>query len=321
MTFLQLQYMVKVAQTGSISESARLLFLSQSHLSNAIRSLEKELGLSLFSRNNKGVSLTSDGEIFIEYAQNILDGYDSIMQIGHKKRMQYFSLGTWMPRSYCNNAFAKLCSKYQGYDDVNLTVKEYNNLNAGIDDLMMRLLSAYVIFTTTENDYNIRETCKSKGIKMEPLGTLPLEITVRKGHPLLEGKDLSTIEKDFDFKLVEKFPYVEYAREVFNIGSMREIIWNETHKSLPKPSSNDIIVHNISQKDLVLKSTNAYAFSMSRSPLQIDPGILGIPINGAAVTIYFCTNAKNSKASLINEFQNLLIEELFINPRFKSLSE
>ena len=110
MTFLQLQYVVKVAQTGSISESARLLFLSQSYLSNAISSLEKELGLTLFKRSNKGVFLTKDGEVFLEYAQNILDGYDSIMEIGHKKRSQSFSLGNWMPRSYSNNAFAKLCS-------------------------------------------------------------------------------------------------------------------------------------------------------------------------------------------------------------------
>lgn len=180
MTFLQLQYVVKVAQNGSISKTARLLFLSQSYLSNAISSLEKELGLTLFKRSNKGVFLTKDGEVFLEYAQNILDGYDSIMQIGHKKKLQEFSLGNWMPRSYSNSAFAKLCSKYQGNSDINLTAREYNNLNVGLDDLMMRLLSVYIIFTTSESEYNIRETCKYKGIKMEPLGTLPLELTVRK---------------------------------------------------------------------------------------------------------------------------------------------
>lgn len=102
---------------------------------------------------------------------------------------------------------------------------------------------------------------------------------------------------------------------------MREVIWNETHRNLPKPSNNDILVHNISQKDLVIKSTDSFAFSLSRSPLQRDPGIIGIPINGAAVRIYLCTNTDNSKIHFATEFQNLLIEELSINPGFKPSSE
>ena len=58
MTIQQVQYILEVSQTGSISRAASNLFLAQSNLSSAIRSLEQELGFPIFTRSNRGIQPT-----------------------------------------------------------------------------------------------------------------------------------------------------------------------------------------------------------------------------------------------------------------------
>lgn len=61
MDIRQLEYFRKIAETGSISEAARQLHLSQPPLSCQLRGLEEELGVQLFQRSRQGVSLTEAG--------------------------------------------------------------------------------------------------------------------------------------------------------------------------------------------------------------------------------------------------------------------
>ena len=67
MTNNQIQYMIEVARTGSVNQAARNLFISQSALSNAIRSVEQEFGRKIFHRSSRGVTLTPFGKLFIAY--------------------------------------------------------------------------------------------------------------------------------------------------------------------------------------------------------------------------------------------------------------
>ena len=68
MTLQQLKYVTAVAGTGTISGAAQALFLSQPSLTAAIRELEQELNITIFSRTNRGVVLTAAGEEFLGYA-------------------------------------------------------------------------------------------------------------------------------------------------------------------------------------------------------------------------------------------------------------
>lgn len=67
MTLQQLKYIVAVAKTGTFSEAAKTLFLSQPSLTKAIKELEKEMGVTIFDRTNNGVSVSKEGEIFLGY--------------------------------------------------------------------------------------------------------------------------------------------------------------------------------------------------------------------------------------------------------------
>ncbi len=57
----QLKYVLKVAEVGSITEAAKLLFISQPSLSNSIKETEKETGITIFLRSRTGITLTKDG--------------------------------------------------------------------------------------------------------------------------------------------------------------------------------------------------------------------------------------------------------------------
>lgn len=71
----QLKYFVAVATNKSFSETAEIMFASQSTISKQIASLEKELNAKLFDRSKRKVALTEYGKIFLTHAQNILEDY------------------------------------------------------------------------------------------------------------------------------------------------------------------------------------------------------------------------------------------------------
>ncbi|MDO4400284.1 MAG: LysR family transcriptional regulator [Coriobacteriia bacterium] len=73
MTFLQLQYFQTVARVGSIASAAETLSISPASLSKTIHQLEAELGIQLFSREGRRISLNQAGSVFLEYATEILD--------------------------------------------------------------------------------------------------------------------------------------------------------------------------------------------------------------------------------------------------------
>ena len=73
MTLQQLRYVVMVADAGTITEAANRLYISQPSLTNAIHELEKEMGINIFNRSNKGISPSIEGEVFLGYARQVLE--------------------------------------------------------------------------------------------------------------------------------------------------------------------------------------------------------------------------------------------------------
>ncbi len=64
MTLQQLHYAITIAEAGSLNKAAEALYISQPSLTSAMQELEKELGISIFVRSGRGVSLTQDGSEF-----------------------------------------------------------------------------------------------------------------------------------------------------------------------------------------------------------------------------------------------------------------
>ena len=74
MTLQQLKYIITVAETGTITEAANRLYITQPSLTNAIHELEKEMHIVIFNRTNKGITLSREGEDFLGYARQVEQG-------------------------------------------------------------------------------------------------------------------------------------------------------------------------------------------------------------------------------------------------------
>lgn len=71
----ELEYVIAIAEEGSISRAAERLFMAQSSLSEALKQYEAELGSQLFVRTSSGVRLTDSGKLFTEQARQMLSQY------------------------------------------------------------------------------------------------------------------------------------------------------------------------------------------------------------------------------------------------------
>ena len=71
MNLLHMKYVVTVADMGSINKAAEELLVAQPNVSRSIKELEADLGISIFHRTSKGMTLTPEGAEFIGYARNI----------------------------------------------------------------------------------------------------------------------------------------------------------------------------------------------------------------------------------------------------------
>lgn len=77
MNITTLKYIVTIAELGSFHKAAKYLYISQPNLSNAVKSLENQYQIRIFNRTAKGISLTHEGESFIQNARSLITYYDN----------------------------------------------------------------------------------------------------------------------------------------------------------------------------------------------------------------------------------------------------
>ena len=73
MNLVQLKYFHAVCQFQTVSEAAEYLYISQPSLSNAIKDLENEFGVTLFRRHHRGMTLTEEGEILYRESKDLIE--------------------------------------------------------------------------------------------------------------------------------------------------------------------------------------------------------------------------------------------------------
>ena len=86
MLFKQMQYFISIVKNNSFTEAAEENYISQSAISQGIKSLEDELGVKLLKRHNRGFTLTNAGEYF--YKQSLIRSRKSNKEWGN--RCYYF---------------------------------------------------------------------------------------------------------------------------------------------------------------------------------------------------------------------------------------
>ena len=83
MEIRQLEYFLMVSRLNSFTRAAERLFVSQPAVTNAVRSLEDELGIQLFDRNQKQALLTAEGKIFCAHIEQLMEGISNTLEEIH----------------------------------------------------------------------------------------------------------------------------------------------------------------------------------------------------------------------------------------------
>ena len=204
MTLQQLKYAITVAQTGTITEAAEKLYISQPSLTNAIHELEKEMNIEIFTRTNKGIIVSKDGEDFLGYARQVLEQAAVLEDKykgggGGKKK---FCIST-QHYSFAVNAFVDLIKKY-GQDEYDFSIRETQTYEI-IEDVAKMNSELGIIFMDDFNDVVLNKILKSNDLEFHQLYSAKPHVFISRRHPLA-GKQIITNEQ------LEAYPYLSYEQ-------------------------------------------------------------------------------------------------------------
>lgn len=218
MTLQQLKYAITVAQTGTITEAAEKLYISQPSLTNAIHELEKEMNIEIFTRTNKGIIVSKDGEDFLGYARQVLEQAAVLEDKykgggGGKKK---FCIST-QHYSFAVNAFVDLIKKY-GQDEYDFSIRETQTYEI-IEDVAKMNSELGIIFMDDFNDVVLNKILKSNDLEFHQLYSAKPHVFISRKHPLAE-KQIITNEQ------LEAYPYLSYEQGEHNSFYFSEEIFS-----------------------------------------------------------------------------------------------
>ena len=190
MTLKQLRYVTVVADTGSITEAARQLYIAQPSLTSAIHELENEYGIVIFKRSKKGIEVTPEGEEFLGYARQVLEQTDLIDEryTGSNRGKLRFCVSS-QHYSFVVEAFVKLLKEYGG-DKYEFHMREKQTYDI-IEDVAHLKSEIGILYMNRFNETVIKKTLRDNGLIFEPLFRAKPHVFVGKDSPLAKKKSLS----------------------------------------------------------------------------------------------------------------------------------
>lgn len=207
MNILHMKYAVEVARAGSLNKAAESLYVALPNLSRSIRELEAHLGVTIFDRSAKGMTLTPEGEEFIGYARGILRQIDQVEKLykGDAPGKQKFSIS--VPRAcYISDAFARF-STLLADAPAELYYKETNSKRtiANILDHDYRL----GIIRYAENyDSYFKTMLEEKGLACEMVTEFTYVLVVGKDSPLAQKEEITVPDLQGYTEIAHADPYV-----------------------------------------------------------------------------------------------------------------
>ena len=188
-------YALEVEKTGSITQAAENLFMSQPTLSKAIKDLEGSLGFPVFKRSSRGVVPTRKGEEFLLHAKKIvaqIERMEFALQTQDTSH-QMFSLA--IPRvSYIAQAAAQYVRTLDDGRNMEIDILEGSAMRI-IDAVAQgRSVLGILRYHVQDEEYFMR-SLSEKGLQYEPFWQGDLLVLMSKNHPLaqkelLEAQDL-----------------------------------------------------------------------------------------------------------------------------------
>ncbi len=257
MTLQQLKYAIQIANCGSINIAAKNLFITQPSLSSAIRELEAELGITIFERTNRGVSVTASGSEFLGYARQIIEQTELLEKryFDAKPSRQHFSVST-QHYAFAVNAFVDLIKIY-GVDEYDFNLRETRTFEI-IDDVKNLRSEIGILYINAFNAKVLKKLFKENNLKFEELFTALPHVFISSKNPLSSKKKIALQDLD-------PYPYLSFEQGEYNsFYFSEEILSTYSHKKSIKVSDRATLFN-------LLIGVNGYT---------ISTGIISADLNG-----------------------------------------
>lgn len=202
MTLQQMRYFVKVADYGSISETAKRLFAAPSSISAAVRTVEEYYGVTAFVRTSKGVTLTAAGkELVIEF-NGILNRlyYLDLKYEGKKGNKQSLFISA-QHHIFGMDSFMSMIKTidlqdyHTGFHECK-TSEVFTHVEKGWSDLGL-------IFFDSQSKGQIMQELRGRGVVFNHIAYRTAHVYLADTHPLASNKEIRGEE-------LEAFPFITY---------------------------------------------------------------------------------------------------------------
>lgn len=267
MTLQQLRYLIAIANHGSISAAAHTLYVSQSSLSVAVRDIERETGVTIFERSNRGITLTSDGMELLGYARQVVEQADLMTQRysgrgGDSAQAQRLAI-TSQHYAFVVEAFLELSEQYEG-DAYNFSLRETRTSEV-IEDVRDFRSDLGVLYLSSFNESVIGHALEDANLSFNLLFTAQPHIFVNEAHPLAERSEVT---------LDDVAPYPRYA---FEQGSANSFFYAE-EPFAELPHDKRIAVSDRGTLSNLLAHHNGYTISTGVLSSEMHTGIASVPL-------------------------------------------
>ena len=222
MTLQQLRYAITIAKTGSMSEAAKELYVSQPSLTKAIKELEKEMNIVIFQRTNKGIRISKEGEQFLSYARQVIEQADLLEERygkGHSHKQQ-FCIST-QHYSFAVNAFVDLIQNY-GNETYDFSLRETQTYEI-IEDVSSMKSEIGILYLNSFNETVLKKIMKANDLEFTELFVAQPHVFLSSKHPLAYRKSVTMEE-------LEDYPYLSFEQGNHNAFYYSEEIFSTVER-------------------------------------------------------------------------------------------
>ncbi len=208
MTLQQLKYVIEVARSRSISKAAQNLFISQPSLSNALKELENELGIVMFIRTNKGITMTPEGVEFLGYARQVVEQADLLENryAGAQSPQQHFSVSS-QHYAFAVSAFVRLLKNYHR-EEYEFSLRETKTYEI-IEDVKNLHSEIGILYLNDFNENVISKFLREGNLIFHELFTATPHVFISSGNPLAKQEYVTLND-------LMPYPYLSFEQGDYN---------------------------------------------------------------------------------------------------------
>lgn len=189
-SLVQMKYAIEVYKAGSISRAAKKLSMNQPNLSKSIKELEDSLGIEIFVRTPKGVIVSKEGQVFLEYADAIFQKMDEMEDGLRECKENKVSFKVSIPRAtYITYAFTKFIKDIQSTPEIRINYRETNAVEAA-DNILYHGFDLGVVRYTEPYEIDFQQSLERKGLISKDYWESEYLLLMSKKHPLAEKEEI-----------------------------------------------------------------------------------------------------------------------------------